>query len=116
MPVGCRHGLDARAHDVVERVLRARLQPEVCEWVRSESDLELFGLNWLTRCDQSRRPARILATSMKKFIPTAQKNESRGAKASIERPAATPARMYSTPSASVYASSMSAVAPASCMW
>ena len=31
-------------------------------------------------------------------------------------PAFTPARRYSNPSASVYANSMSAVAPASCMW
>ena len=53
---------------------------------------------------------------MKKFIPVAQKNDSRGAKASTSRPTALPARMYSTPSARVYASSRSCVAPASCMW
>jgi hypothetical protein len=38
---------------------------------------------------------------MKKLIPVAQKNDSRGAKASMSRPAAAPARMYSMPSASV---------------
>ncbi len=38
---------------------------------------------------------------MKKFMPIAQKKLSRGANASIASPAATPVRMYSTPSASV---------------
>jgi methylmalonyl-CoA mutase cobalamin-binding domain/chain len=47
------------------------------------------------------RAARILATSMKKFIPIAQKKLSRGANLSISRPASRPARMYSTPSARV---------------
>ena len=49
-------------------------------------------------------------------MPMAQKNDRRGAKASTDMPALTPARRYSKPSANVYASSMSAVAPASCMW
>lgn len=91
-------------------------QPEVCEWVRSESDLAFFGSNCLTSFAQSRRAARSLATSMKKFMPIAQKNDSRGANASTSSPACCPARRYSTPSASVYASSRSAVAPASWMW
>ena len=47
------------------------------------------------------RAARNLATSMKKFMPIAQKNESRGANWSMLMPAAIPALMYSTPSASV---------------
>ena len=55
----------------------------------------------LTRPAQSLRAARSLATSMKKFMPTAQKNDNRGAKASTLIPAPTPARKYSTPSASV---------------
>ena len=33
---------------------------------------------------------------MKKFMPTAKKNDSRGAKASMSRPAARPARTYSS--------------------
>ncbi|MCE3229245.1 MAG: hypothetical protein K0S32_3796 [Bacteroidetes bacterium] len=41
----------------------------------------------------------------------AQKKESRGAKASMSNPAFIPVRMYSSPSAKVYASSISAVAP-----
>jgi hypothetical protein len=49
----------------------------------------------------SSRAARILATSMKKFMPIAQKNERRGANASTSSPAAMPVRTYSTPSASV---------------
>jgi hypothetical protein len=54
-------------------------QPEVWLWVRSESDLGLVAPWSLTRRAHSRRAARILATSMKKFIPIAQKNDSRGA-------------------------------------
>jgi hypothetical protein len=38
---------------------------------------------------------------MKKFMPIAQKNDNRGANVSIPSPAASPARMYSTPSARV---------------
>ncbi len=91
-------------------------QPEVCEWVRRERDLAFCGSNCLTSFAHSRRAARSLATSMKKFMPIAQKNDSRGANASTSRPASRPARMYSTPSARVYASSRSAVAPASWMW
>lgn len=91
-------------------------QPEVCEWVRSESDLVFFGSNCLTRRAHSSRAARIFAISMKKFMPIAQKKESLGANASTSRPTSIPARRYSTPSARVYASSRSAVAPASWMW
>ena len=76
-------------------------QPEVCECVRSDSDLSFFGSNCLTSLAHSSRAARSFATSMKKFMPIAQKNDSRGANASMSRPAAMPARMYSTPSASV---------------
>jgi hypothetical protein len=50
---------------------------------------------------QIMRAARSLATSMKKFMPIAQKNERRGAKRSMSSPAFCPARTYSTPSASV---------------
>src|SRR4051812_14033354 len=54
-------------------------QPDVWEWVRSESDFVLLGENRsLTNFAQSRRAARSLATSMKKFIPIAQKKLSRG--------------------------------------
>ena len=52
-------------------------------------------------CAQSRRAARSFATSMKKFIPIAKKNESRGANASTLIPDAMPVRTYSSPSASV---------------
>ena len=76
-------------------------QPLVWEWVRRLSDLGFCGSNWRTSRAQSARAARSLATSMKKFIPIAQKNDSRGANLSMSRPASRPARMYSTPSASV---------------
>ena len=76
-------------------------QPEVWLCVRSESDLGFVAPWSLTRRAQSSRAARILATSMKKFMPIAQKNDSRGANASTSRPTALPARMYSTPSARV---------------
>ena len=76
-------------------------QPDVWQWVRSGRDLSDFGSKPLTSRAHSRRAARSLATSMKKFMPIAQKNDSRGAKASTSSPAFTPARRYSTPSASV---------------
>ena len=76
-------------------------QPEVWQCVRSDSERGSFGLNGFSSFAQSSRAARILATSMKKFMPIAQKNDSRGAKRSTSRPAARPARRYSTPSASV---------------
>ncbi len=93
-----------------------RDHPDVCEWVRSDLDLAFFGPNFSTSSLHSRRPARSLAISMEKFMPMAQKNDRRGANLSMSNPASRPARRYSTPSASVYASSRSAVAPASWMW
>ncbi len=90
--------------------------PEVWQWVRSMSDWGLRGSNWaMTRC-HSRRAARSLAISMKKFMPMAKKKLSRPANSSTSRPWASAARTYSRPSAMVKASSCSAVAPASCMW
>ena len=76
-------------------------QPEVWQWVRSESERASFGSNGFISLAQRRRAARSLATSMKKFMPIAQKNEMRGANRSIWSPALSPARTYSTPSASV---------------
>ena len=76
-------------------------QPEVCEWARSDSERGSFGSNSFISLAQSSRAARSLATSMKKFMPIAQKNDRRGAKRSTSRPALMPARTYSTPSASV---------------
>ena len=76
-------------------------QPEVCECVRSDSDFSLRGSNCETSSLHSSRPARSLATSMKKFMPMPQKKDSRGANLSIDSPASSPALMYSTPSASV---------------
>ena len=78
-----------------------RLQPDVWQCVRNASDLSLFGLNCFTILAQSSRPARILAISMKWFIPMAQKNDRRGAKSSMAMPAAKPVRRYSSPSANV---------------
>ena len=69
----------------------------------------------MIRC-QSRRAARSFATSMKKFMPMAKKNESRPAKASTSMPAAIAAFTYSLPSARVKPSSWTRFAPASCMW
>ena len=76
-------------------------QPDVCECVRSAIDLGFFAPKPFTIFAQSTRAARILAISMKWFTPIAQKNDRRGANASMSIPAFTPARMYSMPSASV---------------
>ena len=89
--------------------------PEVWQWVRS---MRLRGSvapkPRMISC-HSTRAALSLAASMKKFMPTAKKKLSRGAKASTSMPRATAARTYSRPSASVNASSCVSVAPASCM-
>ncbi len=61
-------------------------QPDVWQCVRRESDLSLAGSNCFTSFAHRRRAARILATSVKKFMPMAQKNDSRGAKASTPAP------------------------------
>ena len=56
-----------------------------------------------------RRAARYLAISSKKSLCALKKNESAGAKSSMSRPRARPQRTYSSPSASVKASSCAAV-------
>ena len=63
--------------------------------------LGFCGPNCLTIFAHSNRPARILAISMKGFLLIAQKNDSRGAKSSIFRPALKPVLRYSSPSANV---------------
>ena len=91
-------------------------QPDVWQCVRSAIDFGFFGLKLFMIFAQSMRAARIFAISMNGFMPMPQKKERRGANASMSMPASTPVRTYSNPSARVYASSMSADAPASCMW
>ena len=76
-------------------------QPEVWQWVRSEVERWSCGSNCFISFAHSTRAARSFATSMKKFMPMPKKNDSRGAKRSTARFAASPARTYSTPSASV---------------
>ncbi len=76
-------------------------QPDVWQWVRNDIDRGSLGPNGRTSLAHSSRAARSFATSMKKFMPMAKKNDSRGAKLSIDRPAARPDRRYSTPSARV---------------
>ncbi len=79
-----------------------RLTPEVWQWVRSISERGSFGANFSAiSVDHSRRAARSLATSMKKFMPMPKKNDSRGANASTSSPLAIAARTYSMPSAMV---------------
>ena len=78
-----------------------RLQPEVWQWVRRAIDLGSWGSNRFISVAHSSRAARSLAISMKKPMPTAKKNDSRGAKSSTSRPALTPVRTYSRPSARV---------------
>ena len=78
-----------------------RLQPLVWLWVLSDMLLGFCGSNDLTIFAQSSRAARSLAISMKMSLPTAQKNDSRGAKSSMPSPARMPERRYSRPSAIV---------------
>src|SRR5690554_1523795 len=93
-----------------------RLHPLVWQWVRNARDFSFLGLNCFTNFAHSSLAARIFAISVKWSIPIPQKKESLGAKSSISIPALIPVRIYSKPSAKVYANSISAVAPASCMW
>jgi hypothetical protein len=65
-------------------------QPLVWLCVRRLSDLGFCGLELATSRAHSARAARILATSMKKFIPIAQKKLSRGANRSMSRPGVEP--------------------------
>ena len=67
-------------------------QPEVCEWVRNAMDFGFFAPKLFTIFAHSKRAARILAISMKWFMPMAQKKDKRGANASMSIPAFTPAR------------------------
>ena len=64
-----------------------RLQPLVWQCVRRLRLLGFCGSKSRTSRAHRARAARILATSMKKFIPIAQKKLSRGAKWSMSRPA-----------------------------
>ena len=92
-----------------------RLTPEVWQCVRSARLAGFCGSNCCISRAHSRRAARSLAISMKKFMPMPKKNDSRGANSSIFRPRDSAARTYSRPSARVKASSCTEVAPASCM-
>src|SRR5690606_33444953 len=62
-------------------------QPDVCEWVRNAIDLGFLAPKLFTIFAHNRRAARILAISIKWFMPMAQKNDKRGAKASTSIPA-----------------------------
>src|SRR6202051_5193149 len=62
-------------------------QPEVWQCVRRLNERGSFGLNCVRSLAHNSRAARIFATSMKKFMPIAQKNDSRGAKRRSSRPA-----------------------------
>ena len=91
--------------------------PPVCVWNRS---IRLFGSSAPNRSamivDHMRRAARNFAISSKKFMWQAKKNETRGANRSTSSPASIAACTYAMPSASVNATSCTAVAPASRMW
>ncbi len=86
-------------------------------WKRSISDFGSFAPNSSAMTfAQMRRAARNFATSSSSVVRETKKKASRGAKSSTASPAATAARTYSTPLASVKAISCTGVAPASAMW
>ena len=92
-------------------------QPAVCVWKRSQRERSRFAPNSsrITR-SQTRRAARNFAISSKKSLWELKKNESRGANSSTSSPRAVASATYVRPSASVNASSWTAVDPASRMW
>src|ERR1035441_9037883 len=61
-----------------------RLQPDVWQCVRRISDLGLVGLKFLTNLAHNIRAARILAISMKWFMPMPQKKEMQIGRASCK--------------------------------
>ncbi len=65
-------------------------QPEVWVCARSASERSDFGSNAFISFAHSMRAARCFATSMKKFMPAFQKNDSRGAKRSTVEPGGEP--------------------------
>ena len=111
---------------MASRVVRTTLFSGCCAvsvtppvWVWKRSACERSSRAWnLSRTIRAhiRRAARNFATSSKKSMWQAKKNETRGAKSSIARPAASAASTYATAWLSVKAISSAAVAPASRMW
>ena len=93
------------------------VEPPVWVWKRS---ISAFGAVAPKRSRMIfahiRRAARNFATSSRKLLWQAKKNESRGAKSFTSSPASTAAFTYVMPSARVNATSCTAVEPASRMW
>ena len=91
--------------------------PAVWVWKRSIADFGFCAPNRsvISRA-QIRRAARNLATSSSSVVRDTKKNDSRGAKSSTAKPAASAASTYAIPSAKVKATSCAGVAPASAMW
>ena len=77
-------------------------QPEVWQWVRSDSDLSLFGSNCLTSlAHSSRAGAQLRDLHEEVHADGPEERQPRGERVDVQARAARPARMYSTPSASV---------------
>ncbi len=95
------HGLDLGAHDVVEHILRRQRPAGGLAVGAQRQGLVALRVELLDELGPKEACGRSFATSMKKFMPMAQKKERRGANWSTVMPAAMPARIYSTPSASV---------------
>ena len=93
------------------------VDPPVCVWNRSIFDRSSFAPNRSVMIRAHiRRAARNFATSSKRLLCALKKNDSRGANSSTSSPAAIAASTYAMPSASVNATSWTAVDPASRMW
>ena len=81
------HGLRRDAHDVVVGAVGCEAHARRLAVRAQHQRLRFFGANFSAMSvDQSRRAARSLATSMKKFMPMAKKNERRGANLSTSSP------------------------------
>ena len=83
-------------------------QPLVWQCARSIIDFGFCGSKGFISRAHSSRAARNLATSMKKSMPTHQKNDSRGANSSIASPAA--ARLFNDHELAYLASQSTAIA------
>ena len=91
--------------------------PAVCVWNRRRIDASSVApYRSRSQRAQIRRAARYFAISSKKSMCALKKKDSPGAKRSTSSPRCCPSSTYANPSASVYASSCHAFAPASRMW
>ena len=82
----CGQGFHRGPNDIVVRVLFGQAPARGLNMGTQHGGARVFGIERLISSCHNNRAALSMAISMKKFMPTPKKNESRGAKSSISRP------------------------------